>query len=652
MKKISGIIFFIAVLSTAHSQNTILDSLNNVLSTATNDTSRVFTLLRISLTYYYSKPDSAMYFAQQAHTIAKDAGFSLGQSQSLAIVGNLFSSTGNYIKALEAQFQVLELQEKEKDTFGIAATYNNMALVYEEQEDYNNAIAYYRKAKEYFNAKNSKSNLLIILLNMGNGYEKLNRLDSALFYQNQAHELALAIKDTDNMGLILSNMGNIHLKLNKHDTALSYYRSSIPYALNINDKPTLSEAKFGIAKIFKERDKIDSSIFYAKEALTYSTESSNPRGVANASVLLSDLYETKKKFDSAYWYQKKATNTKDTIFNAEIVRNVQIMSTNEQLRKKEVIDARARYLNKIRWIISLSALIIAILLAIVFYRSNKHKKTANAMLQLKNNQIERALIELKQTQAQLIQSAKMASLGELTAGIAHEIQNPLNFVNNFSETNVELLEELVQNAQSWNLKEVLEVANNIKENEKKVNQHGQRADAIVKSMLEHSRSSKGERQLTDLNVLIDEYLRLAYHGFRAKDKSFNANIETRFDSSIGKISIVPQDIGRVMLNMFNNAFYAVNDKRKQANGSYEPLVSVSSKMLSDSVNIIVKDNGTGIPQGITDKIFQPFFTTKPTGQGTGLGLSLSYDIVRTYNGDLKVESTEGEGTTFIISLPT
>jgi len=272
-------------------------------------------------------------------------------------------------------------------------------------------------------------------------------------------------------------------------------------------------------------------------------------------------------------------------------------------------------------------------------------------------QIEKTLFDLKQTQAQLVQSEKMASLGELTAGIAHEIQNPLNFVNNFSDINAELLEELKEEIENGNLDEVKAIANSIGENEKKINHHGKRADAIVKGMLQHSRSSGGVKESTDINALADEYLRLAYHGLRAKDKSFNTTMKTDFDKTIGTIHIIPQDIGRVMLNLITNAFYAVNvetqnslETQHATSLPFYPMVTVSTKNRGDRVEISVHDNGPGIPAHILDKIFQPFFTTKPTGQGTGLGLSMSYDIVKAHGGELKVETKEGEGSEFIISL--
>lgn len=283
-----------------------------------------------------------------------------------------------------------------------------------------------------------------------------------------------------------------------------------------------------------------------------------------------------------------------------------------------------------------------------------------AELTEQKEELEHALDELRFTQSQLIQSEKMASLGELTAGLAHEIQNPLNFVNNFSEINIELIEEMKKELLAGNSVEAIEIVKDISENMEKITQHGKRADTIVKGMLQHSRSSSGIKEPTDINALADEYLRLAYHGLRAKDKTFSATMNTEFDDSIGTIIIIPQDIGRVLLNLINNAFYAVNEKKttleleNSANtatlSTYEPTVSLRTFRTNRNVSISVKDNGNGIPKNIVDKIFQPFFTTKPTGQGTGLGLSMSYDIIKAHGGEIKVETIKGEQTEFTIQL--
>jgi two-component system NtrC family sensor kinase len=325
----------------------------------------------------------------------------------------------------------------------------------------------------------------------------------------------------------------------------------------------------------------------------------------------------------------------------------------------------------------LEALLLSFALAnkINTYREEKEKAEALAFAQVKENEklvleqnviletkvtertkeLKHLLEELGETQSQLIQKEKLASLGELTAGIAHEIQNPLNFVNNFSDINKELIAEMNAEIDNGNFNEVKAIAKDVSENEEKINHHGKRADAIVKGMLQHSRSNTGEKELTDINALADEYLRLSYHGLRAKDNSFNSTMKTDLDESIGKINVIPQDIGRVLLNLYNNAFYAVNEKKASTSSvqqPYEPTVSVSTKKSENNIIITVSDNGNGIPQKILDKIFQPFFTTKPAGQGTGLGLSLSYDIVKAHGGEIKVNTKDGEGSTFIIQLPT
>ncbi|MBL0006551.1 MAG: two-component sensor histidine kinase [Saprospiraceae bacterium] len=320
----------------------------------------------------------------------------------------------------------------------------------------------------------------------------------------------------------------------------------------------------------------------------------------------------------------------------------------------------------------LIGILILSILALLQYRNNRQKSTINNQLRNQKKDLENTLHTLQLTQKQLIQSEKMASLGELTAGIAHEIQNPLNFVNNFSEVNTELIDEMNHEIDKGNLPEVKSIAKDIQENQNKITEHGKRADVIVKGMLQHSRSSSGVKEPTNINALADEYLRLAYHGLRAKDKSFNATMKTNYDPSIGLVNVLPQDIGRVILNLITNAFYAVSEKAKmisqtpyplEGGPDYQPTVTIMTKHQlplpggrgSDGANgfveISVSDNGPGIPAHILDKIFQPFFTTKPTGQGTGLGLSLSYDIVKSHGGEIKVTTKEGEGTEFIIQLP-
>ncbi|OYU94404.1 MAG: hypothetical protein CFE21_16630 [Bacteroidetes bacterium B1(2017)] len=355
--------------------------------------------------------------------------------------------------------------------------------------------------------------------------------------------------------------------------------------------------------------------------------------------------------DSAFKYlqfanKERAFFTKKTISNLAEFQQVLL---DRQLKLKDLQREEVEKQGKVRMYSLLIALFVFLVFGAVLLYSYHQKRKANVLLASQKEQIESTLEKLKSTQAQLIQSEKLASLGELTAGIAHEIQNPLNFVNNFSEVSVELVQEIKEERQKpkENQDESLvdEIFNDISQNLKKITLHGKRASSIVKGMLEHARTSRGEKELTDINALADEYLRLAYHGLRAKDSSFNADFKTDFDEKLPKIKVIPQDIGRVLLNLFNNAFYATKGAKKS-------LVEVKTDILGNEIFITIKDNGIGMSEETKAKIFQPFFTTKPTGQGTGLGLSLAYDIItKGHGGTIEVDSVEGEGTEFIVKLP-
>ncbi len=434
-----------------------------------------------------------------------------------------------------------------------------------------------------------------------------------------------------------SRMGNL-------DLAKENFERAIRIGSLQNNLSRVGEACLQMAMLYQSLEKPDSGLLYAKEALESFNLVGNEKSKAIAYRMISFFFGAKKK-TYIYFFYLHLDNLLNDSFN--IIQNnrlqeFHVAGFNEQLHLQELEKQKIQTQNKIRTFAMLSGLGVFFIIGLILYRNNRQKQKANKIL-------ETTLTNLKSTQAQLIQSEKMASLGELTAGIAHEIQNPLNFVNNFSEVNGELISELVEEVDKGNIEEVKAIAKDIKDNSEKINHHGKRADSIVKGMLQHSRKSEGKKEPTDINALCDEYLRLAYHGLRAKDKSFNADFKTNFDESVGKINVVSQDIGRVLLNLFNNAFYAVNEKKKSyelSAISYEPVVSVQTKKLNDKIEIIVSDNGNGIPQNIIDKIFQPFFTTKPTGQGTGLGLSLSYDIIKAHGGEIKVESKESEGSTY------
>jgi signal transduction histidine kinase len=435
------------------------------------------------------------------------------------------------------------------------------------------------------------------------------------------------------------------------DSAFIFAHKSIDINHADNYLRSLVSSYWGMSFLFARQNNKDSSLFYANKALEAARITRLPAALLQAYQCLSIANQLNNKLDSAFKYEQLSNKLNDSLKNARIasLTEYEKFAFNEQLRLKKLDEEKTAYANKMT-MLGLIALLTGILVvALILFRNNRQKHKANKVL-------ETTLINLKSTQSQLIQSEKMASLGELTAGIAHEIQNPLNFVNNFAEVNSELIGEMKEELSKGNIEEAKTISKDIDENEKKIIFHGKRADAIVKGMLQHSRSSSGVKEPTNINALADEYLRLAYHGLRAKDKSFNATMKTDFDESIGRINIIPQDMGRVILNLITNAFYAAplppEGGFPDPDYKHSPTVWVTTKNLGDKILISVKDNGPGIPKKILDKIFQPFFTTKPTGQGTGLGLSMSYDIVtKGHGGELKVETKEGEGTEFIIILP-
>ena len=518
---------------------------------------------------------------------------------------------------------------------------------------------------------------------VANAYAHLQMPDSALYYELLAYEEVLKIKSGTSVGLALttSNIGEDYSMMGNDDSAFFFFRMSIPFALQSQRRDIVAGAQLGMAALFNKKGQSDSAFFYSRQSLKVLQSTDDPAGLADTYSLLSKLYQGTHQFDSAYKYLQLFDIMKDSLNNQNKIKQAQNLSFNETLKQQQLdqakIEERQQYESKIKGYIFIAIILVFLIIGFLLLRNNRNKRKANILLSKQKEQIENTLSELKSTQKQLIHSEKMASLGELTAGIAHEIQNPLNFVNNFSDINKELVDELQTEIKSGNTEGALSISSDIKENEEKINHHGQRAGDIVKGMLQHSRSSAGVKEPTDINAFVDEYLRLSYQGLRAKDKSFNAKMETDFDESIGKINIIPQDIGRVLLNLYNNAFYAVQQKVlakevipfQKVSPPYEPTVSVTTKKSDNNVLITVSDNGNGIPQKIVDKIFQPFFTTKPTGQGTGLGLSLSYDIIKAHGGEIKVEAVEGEarpparsdhsggddpvgrGTRFIISLP-
>jgi signal transduction histidine kinase len=583
--------------------------------------------------------------AQQGLLIAKTAQFPKGEAYCMTDIAGVFTLTGNYSRALSASLAALKIAEKINDLPTVQRCLHDIGFVYGFEGDYRQANIYTLRAKSAAEAIHDQKSIGVALLNLGDGYRNLNMLDSALLYTRQAYKPLIGVGDIDLIGTFWNNLGNIYSRMGQLDTAMGCYRKSFKDLERATDDDGICETTLGMAKIFQHKGQSDSALYYARESIASGWRGGFTSRVLDASQFLTSYFKQRGQLDSAYRYLQVSVVAKDSLYSQEKSREFQNLSFAERQRQLDILEQQAAGRATVRFYLLIALILFLIIMAFVFWRNSKQNRKAKT-------QIQHALDELKITQNQLVQSAKMASLGELMAGIAHEIQNPLNFVNNFSDVSVELVEEMQTELKNGDKEEAIAVSEDIKQNLEKIRHHGKRADFIVKGMLEHSRTSTGERQATNINILADEFLKLSYHGLRAKDKSFNADLVTDFDPSLPRVSIVQQDIGRVLVNLFSNAFYAVNQKAKTAGPGYKPTVEVSTAQQNGSVIISVKDNGTGIPENIREKIMQPFFTTKPTGEGTGLGLSLSYDIVvKGHGGSIEVNTKEGEFTGFVVHLP-
>ncbi|HEX2845092.1 MAG TPA: ATP-binding protein [Chitinophagaceae bacterium] len=675
LKSILLLFILLPVLLKAQNEQRYIDSLHAKVKQSVNDTARMDALYGLAMFYAESDRDSSMHLIEQAIAIATKLKLQPFLPDLLLLKAYMFQKGQNYIGSLKLCNEALAIVEKNKRRKALTvpanfqfardpekywkslyiSVYHQMANTFSAVGDEKKAIEYYQMVTHIAQELNISDGLSTSYRNIGASYLELGELDSAYWYNMKALSTANAMEQEKNTrfskwknykGYILDYLGKILLKKGMADSALFYFHQSVEVNITQHNLAGESGSNNSLAGFYKKQNQPDSMLKYALEALRTAYKLRSPMAIAISADQVSAAWRLLGKPDSALYYLLISKTTGDSLNLDRRKRVAQFQETNFndqlQLEKEAQLNIAAK--NRTTKLALITGLGMLSVLVFVFYRNNRQKQKANAVL-------ENTLTNLKSTQAQLIQSEKMAGLGELSAGIAHEIQNPLNFVNNFSEINKELADELEVEIDRRNYSEAKALARDIRNNEEKINHHGKRADAIVKGMLQHSRSSTGQKEPTDINALCDEYLRLSYHGLRAKDKSFQANYKIVLDNNIGKINIVPQDMGRVLLNLINNAFYAVQEKAKTAGEGYSPTVTVSTQKENGQLTIAVADNGTGIPQQLVDKIFQPFFTTKPTGSGTGLGLSLSYDIIKAHGGELKVETVEGEGTTFIFQLP-
>ena len=652
------LIFLMAIAGLVNAQQSEKDSLLAIINKHNGDTAEVNALSYLA--NQQGEVDSMNKYANQGLALSERIDYKKGIADCYLLFARI-NFQSNISRAIQYALDALAIFKKINDYPGIATADLLLQGTYRDGiAEYRNSLNFAFEGKQVAEAHNPRMYLWykghrilpLILGEIAQTYVLMNKPDSALIYTQKC----LDEKELYNGGefefavYLLAYIQNVQ---GKYDEALKNYRKALPLAIQEGFSWDTLQIFSGMSSLFINTGQLDSSIHYAQIVARGWSNKSEYKNLLEALKNLAQAYKLKGNTDSALKYFETGLLIRDSIFSNDKVREVQRITYNDNLKQQELIASQLKYKNNVQLYTLAGGILIMLLIAGLLLRNNRHKQKAK-------EKIEKAYGELKSTQAQLIQSEKMASLGELTAGIAHEIQNPLNFVNNFSEVNTELLQEMKQELDKGNVTEAKTLANDAIENEQKINHHGKRADAIVKGMLQHSRSSTGIKEPTNINALADEYLRLSYHGLRAKDKTFNATIKTDFDESIGNINIVPQDIARVLLNLYNNAFYAVNEKKQQNFTGYEPTVSVSTKKVGDKVQVSVSDNGNGIPQKVIDKIFQPFFTTKPTGHGTGLGLSLSYDIIKAHGGEIKVETKEarpdepvgqGEGSTFIVQLP-
>jgi len=624
------------------------DRLYKELSVATSDTTRINLWIQLVNFHKFNRADSGIYYATKALALSRSIQYHNNQAEALNFLSLCYSTLGDYAKALRISREELRIREQMNDVEGMPFAYMGLGGNYYNLGNLRTSVEYYNKACSLFKENNNYNFEAMSRAFLARSLLGIHEHDSALKSAYEAKEQAERLKINWVLAVVYHDgLGEIHRNLGNVDSALFYYRKS--YDNYFEMSAGKAKVALDMAKLYQEREQLEPCLYYANEALRIAVNNKQYENVVNISQFLTGYYEQDNPV-AALRHSNRAFTYADSLFEmSRMISYEDFEDYDQQQRQFELESAEQAYQSRIRTNTLLGITFIVLIFAFFLYRNGRLKHKAK-------QKIETAFDQLKSTQSQLIQSEKMASLGELTAGIAHEIQNPLNFVNNFSEVNKELADELEQEINNGNTEDAKAIARDIKENQEKILHHGKRADAIVKGMLQHSRTSSGQKELTDINALCDEYLRLSYHGLRAKDKTFNAKFETDFDLSLPKINVVPQDIGRVILNLINNAFYAVNTRannhqRTTTNEPYTPTVSVSTKNNGDTIEIRVSDNGPGIPDAIKEKIFQPFFTTKPTGQGTGLGLSLSYDIIKAHGGVLKVETKEVEGSEFIFSLP-
>ncbi|GAB3535612.1 hypothetical protein GCM10027443_25140 [Pontibacter brevis] len=595
------------------------------------------------------------------------------QADILRTIVDIHRTEGSYTSAAENALKALQTARQAKDQHRITLSSVQLSNIYNALEEPSQALIYGEQALNEAERFGDKTTVASVLNSIGSAYALMKQYPEAIAYFQRSLKIVQQLNNKRSIIDREANLADVYELQGNYDLAMKHAFLSLAGATDLKEKAGVARVQNILSRAYLHTGRLDSARWFGERSLKLAQEIEHKSYIQDAYHVLSRVYALQKDTAKAYRYQLLYAAYNDSVSSVQAARRLELLKHQADLGKKQSeidllfksnqLQSEASRRQQQLLLSLFVGLVLTLLLVAMLWRTNRQKQRNNAQLLKLNKEIEHqrdsldgALTKLKTAQEQLVQKEKMASLGELTAGIAHEIQNPLNFVNNFSEVSAELLEELkqgpIQRLQNGDKAETDLLLQDLMQNLERIHQHGKRADAIVKNMLQHSLTSKGVKEPANINALAEEYLRLSYHGMRSKDKAFNAVLQTDFDSSLGNAEVVPQEIGQVLLNVFNNAFYAVRQKKQQLNGLYQPEVSVSTQQVDGGVEIRVKDNGTGIPKKMKHKIFQPFFTTKPSGQGTGLGLSLSYDIItKGHNGEILMDSQIGEYTEFIIRLP-
>ncbi|WP_201987042.1 tetratricopeptide repeat-containing sensor histidine kinase [Hymenobacter rubidus] len=638
----------------ASAQTAATDSLRRMVAAAPSDSAQALLLLELARTYRASKPDSTILLAQKAWHLAQPIGYDKGRGRAQSMIGMILRERGELPQAMANELSALRISRQCRDLEGEAYALNCLGNISLDLRQYPPAIAHYREAEGLYRRLKLASWVAGSLTNIGGCYEKMNRLDSALVIQRRAEAL---IQQHPGLGiaraLALRNMGAVQARLGHYAAASDYYYRTLRETYRTNDFRNRAMAQYQLALLYQTLHQPDSSLRYAQRALRAGQRVQYRLVVMDAGDLLAQLCQKRHNADSAFHYQSLAGAARDSLFGPEKVRQLQRLALSEQqlqLQQREAQELQTVRYQRLGLLLALGFILtVALLLG---WANRQHRRTnlllneRTAQIEAQRNELSAALTQLHATQAQLVAAEKWAFVGEMSADAADELRNPLAFMQKFAEVSVALLDQ-DGTRPSAGLEQ--EIITGLKQNLLEISQHGQRASSIIRNMLAHARTAPAAP--TDLNALVAEYLLLTDHGRRAPGGA-TVELHTEFAAGLAPVSAVRSELGQALLSLFTNALQSVRQRQQEGKPGYQPIVTVSTRCAGKVVEIRVRDNGTGMSEAVAAQVFQPFFTTKPAGEGTGLGLALAHDIItKNHHGTLTLETREGEFTEFVVSLP-